>query len=218
MNKEISDFFNNNNYVVIRNFLTPELVSALYQYCKIKVSREDYRYTFNKNKYDPDWDGKWDDPQALNTYSVYADPMMDGLLELSKASIESYTGLDLLPQYSYWRFYQKNDILKRHIDRDSCEISVTMCIGYDVSDVDLEVYPNYNWPMFVKSPSGEELPIHLSPGDLIIYKGCEVEHWREEFIGKNHAQVFLHYNDCNGPLKQLYDGRDILGIPKHLLG
>ena len=58
------------------------------------------------------------------------------------------------------------------------------------------------------------LPIHLEPGDIIIYKGCEVDHWREKYEGLNHAQVFLHLNDQNGPYKNLYDGRPLLCVPK----
>jgi hypothetical protein len=55
----------------------------------------------------------------------------------------------------------------------------------------------------------------MKPGDMIIYRGCEVDHWREAFKGLNHAQMFMHYNDADGPYKGRYDGRPILGIPKH---
>jgi len=50
---------------------------------------------------------------------------------------------------------------------------------------------------------------------MLIYSGCELEHWREEFQGNICAQVFLHYNDMNGPFKtsNLYDKRPLLGIP-----
>jgi hypothetical protein len=58
-------------------------------------------------------------------------------------------------------------------------------------------------------------PVYMEPGDMIIYRGCDVDHWRERYKGLNHAQVFLHYNDKNGPFQELFDGRPILGIPKH---
>ena len=32
---------------------------------------------------------------------------------------------------------------------------------------------------------------------MLVYKGMILEHWREVFLGKNCAQVFLHYNDVN---------------------
>jgi len=51
---------------------------------------------------------------------------------------------------------------------------------------------------------------------MIIYRGCELEHWREPFWGKNHAQVFLHYNEKGGEYDFLYDGRPLLGMPGEL--
>jgi hypothetical protein len=140
---------------------------------------------------------------------------MDSLLDLSNLSINRFTGLELLPQYTYWRLYQKDNDLKKHIDRISCEVSMTVCLGFDVSNVNLEKYPNYQWPMWIKDLSGKEIPINMAPGDMIIYRGCEVEHWREKFKGLNQAQVFMHYNDANGPFKQIYDNRSMLGIPKN---
>jgi hypothetical protein len=119
--------------------------------------------------------------------------------------------------YSYWRLYQKDSILKRHLDRKSCEISTTLCLGYDISDVDQNVYPDFDWPMFIKDKNNNEIPIHLKPGDMLIYRGCEVEHWREPFIGTNHAQVFLHYNDANGENPIANDNRRCLGVPKNII-
>ena len=54
----------------------------------------------------------WSDPQAMNSYSTYGDFMMDSLLELSNESMESYTGIKLLPNYTYWRLYKKDDVLE----------------------------------------------------------------------------------------------------------
>ena len=40
----------------------------------------------------------------------------------------------------------------------------------------------------------------LEEGDAVLYKGCEVDHWREPYTeGTKLAQVFLHYVDANGP-------------------
>ena len=50
---------------------------------------------------------------------------------------------------------------------------------------------------------------------MLVYKGCEVEHWREAFSGVNCAQVFLHYNDASDPKAEQnkFDGRPFLGLP-----
>jgi len=56
------------------------------------------------------------------------------------------------------------------------------------------------------------LPISLSPGDALIYRGCDIEHWREEFVGLNNAQVFFHWNEKDGEFNKLYDDRPLMGI------
>jgi hypothetical protein len=93
-----------------------------------------------------------------------------------------------------------------------------VCLGYNNSNVSEDDYPNYNWPMWVEGPSGDAIPIQLNPGDAIIYRGCEVDHWRDSFKGLNHAQVFLHYSNTNGPFNISLDGRPMLGIPKEFQG
>ena len=51
---------------------------------------------------------------------------------------------------------------------------------------------------------------------MLVYSGCDLEHWREPFEGDTCAQVFLHYNDVDGPFgtQNKFDKRPLLGIPK----
>ena len=217
MSKDIQDYFKKNNYVVIRNFLDPNTAKLLYQYSLTKVQQVDFKIFYANNDYRPDWDGQFGDPQAPGSYSAYGDTLMDTLLLCSTEAIERYTDLELTPNYSYWRLYQKGEELKRHRDRHSCEISVTLCLGYNNSNLEGAMAHEYNWPMFVETDdpnTNYEAPIHLNPGDIMVYRGCIVDHWREKFKGLNQAQVFIHYNDKNGPYKEMFDGRPILGIPK----
>jgi hypothetical protein len=216
MSETAKEFFENNKYVVIRQFLNLETVTMLYHYCLIKTASVDYKYLNHRNIYHPEWDGRWDDLQVMHVYSMYGDPIMDSILSLSATAMSEHTGLDLLPNYTYWRLYETGSILEKHKDRDSCEISATICLGYNNSNVSSDEFPNYNWPMWVKTPDSE-VPVQLNPGDAIIYRGCDIEHWRDPFKGLNHAQVFLHYSDANGPFKNSLDGRPILGIPKYKL-
>jgi hypothetical protein len=44
--------------------------------------------------------------------------------------------------------------------------------------------------------------VDLEPGDMLVYSGCELEHWRNEFMGNMCGQVFLHYNHVNGPFAE----------------
>ena len=75
-----------------------------------------------------------------------------------------------------------------------------------------------DWPISL-DPTGEEgnkgISIKLNPGDMLIYRGERVEHWRESFNGYDCGQVFMHYNDKNGPFGEsnIFDLRPFLGLP-----
>lgn len=208
MRKEYIDFFKENKYVVVRNFLEQDKCLLLYEYVKSQAVRQSLKYTYNPDICHQDWDGTFLDSQTPGVYSQYGDPLFDSLLNLSNDNIISCTGLNLTPQYSYYRLYETESELKMHIDRDSCEISVTMCLGYNIDNLENK---SYNWTMYVNDKS-----INLNIGDILIYRGCEVKHGRDKFKGLNQAQVFLHYNDVDGPYNNKYDGREYLGIPKHI--
>ena len=195
-----------NNYKVIQQAITKELANFIYSYflMKRKVARKMYdeRYISQSN-YDY---GVWNDEQIPETYSHYADIAMETLLQNLQPKMEEETGLKLTPTYSYARIYKKGDILKRHKDRYSCEVSTTLNLGGD------------DWPIYLE-PSGETdkegVKVDMQPGDMLVYKGCDVEHWREEFTGENCGQVFLHYNDASDPKAEenKYDTRPFLGLP-----
>jgi hypothetical protein len=216
--QQMQAFFKEKKYLVIREFLSKDVANLFYNYCINRTIRADFMISHAKDQYSPEWDGQFGDPQIKsNSYIQYGDLLMDTLLLTSLQKLQLFSGVKLLPNYTYWRLYQQGDMLARHSDRESCEISTTLCLGYNVSNVDANVHPNYNWPMFVEDneiTDLEGLPIHLDPGDLILYRGCDVDHWRDEFIGLNHAQVFMHYTDADGPFQHYLDGRPIVGIPK----
>jgi hypothetical protein len=213
---DAAKYFEENHYVKITNFIKPEEASFLYDYVKLAANRcaylENSIINFDENVY-----GTFNDKQAPGDYSQYGDLVFDTLLARKLPEMEFLTGKKLIPTYSYHRLYTTNTELVRHIDRSSCEISTTLCLGYDISNIDLNEYPDFDWPMFVGPKNGEKgttgTAIHMKPGDMIIYRGCELEHWREPFIGKNHAQVFLHYNECGGKYNIINDGRPVLGLP-----
>ena len=194
------------NYKVIKQAISKELAQFVYEYFLMKrqVSRKffDDGYIVQRNY---DW-GVWNDEQVPDTYSHYADIVMETLLQRLQPKMEEETGLKLIPTYSYARIYKKGDVLKRHKDRYSCEVSTTLNIGGD------------EWPIYLE-PSGEEgkegVKIDMQPGDMLVYKGCDVEHWREAFEGDNCGQVFLHYNDASDEKAEQnkYDGRPFLGLP-----
>jgi hypothetical protein len=195
-----------NKYLVIKKAVSKELATFVYNYFLMK---RQVTQTLLQEKYiSPfahEW-GIWNDPQAPGTYSHYADIAMETLLLKLHPLMEKHTKLKLLPTYSYARIYKKGDVLERHKDRFSCEVSATMNLGGD------------KWPICLE-PSGKVgmkgLEIKLNPGDMLIYRGQDLEHWREKFSGKDCAQVFLHYNEIidNSSYNNIYDQRLHPGLP-----
>lgn len=142
--------------------------------------------------------------QVPDAHSAYADPLMESLLLYMQNIVENNTGLNIFPTYSYYRVYRNGDILKPHTDRESCEISVTSCFGYSYDD------EKYSWPIIIDNKK-----INMFPGDIVIYKGVELEHSRDSFMPQNdewHVQSFFHYVDAEGPYSEYkYDGRQHIG-------
>jgi hypothetical protein len=198
--------FQKNKYIVIKKAISPQLAKFVAQYFLLKrnVARRLFDERFI-SQFTEEW-GVWNDQQVLETYSHYADIAMETLLTWVQPVMEKHTGYKLSPTYSYARIYKKGDVLKRHKDRFSCEISTTLNLGGDA------------WPLYLE-PSGKEnmqgIKVDLKPGDMLIYSGCELEHWREAFQGKDCVQVFLHYNkaDSEKAKKNEFDNRPHLGLP-----
>ena len=198
--------FKKNKYIVMKKVISREVADFAFAYFLNK--RKVARFLFDQKYISPftDYWGVWNDDQIPNTYSHYADIVMETLLQKVQPLMEKYTGLKLSPTYSYARIYKKGDVLARHKDRFSCEISTTLNLGGE------------QWPIYLE-PSGREgqagIKVDLEPGDMLIYSGCDLEHWREEFRGNNCAQVFLHYNKKGSKLakENEFDKRPFLGLP-----
>jgi|TARA_E500000318_G_C3546850_1_gene207091 hypothetical protein len=174
----------NKKYLILKNFLSEEMRSLLEKHCKIAHKN-------NKDQFAPPLITPGDS-------GFYADPIMEALLIQKGPELEKKIGVELLPTYSYWRMYTKYSYLTKHSDRPSCEYSVSVFIGSDNT---------VQWPFIA---DGQK--INIDPGDAIFYKGREIKHWREEFLGDYQAQVFLHYVGKNGPCADyVLDKRMMLG-------
>jgi hypothetical protein len=200
--------FKKNKYTVIRQAISKDLASFIANYFSMQKQVYD---TCKASRYFSPFENilgyyEGENEQIPNTYSAYGNIAMETLLLKCQPGMEKATGLKLYPAYTYARIYKKGDELKRHKDRFSCEISTTMNLGGD------------DWPIYLE-PSGEVgkkgIKVDLKPGDMLVYSGCELEHWREKFKGKECIQVFLHYNNrkTRGSRDNMFDKRPHLGLP-----
>ena len=205
--------FKKNNYVVIRKAITKDLAAFLANYFFIKKqvynTCSSARYISPFERFLGYYESEKD--QIPGAYASYGDIAMETLMLKCQSIMEKTTELKLYPAYTYARIYEKGHELKRHKDRFSCEISTTMNLGGD------------NWPIYLE-PSGlnskKGVKINLKQGDMLVYKGCELEHWREKFKGDECIQVFLHYNNSRTPgsKKNMFDQRPHLGLPDWFKG
>jgi hypothetical protein len=169
----IAQQFARNRYHIVRAIVPDATRNALYEYA-LEEARS----------------GKTKSDQFIpNTPAVYASTPTDELLESLLPVVERLAGVALFPTYSYFRVYKNGDVLPPHVDRPSCEISLSVSLGFEAATP---------WPFFVEGPNGV-CRAELFPGDALLYRGCECKHWRERFEGHHAAQVFLHYVAKDGP-------------------
>lgn len=189
----VADYFEKNRYVYLSNVLSKDDCEQLTKYM---------------------WDMKEknqlvQDEQCPLSYSIYGSEIFDGILDKLCEPLSNQLGVELLPAYTYARLYQPGEELVRHKDRESCEISGTMTLGFDPG--------SGIWPIYFgrNDEDTNGMQFEIGTGDLVMYRGNELYHWRPKYKGKWQVQVFFHYVDKNGPHKSFaFDGRKQLGVDK----
>lgn len=160
---------------VIKNIIQESELSLIYEYCKQKA-KEPYEH----------------DPAHPNTPSYYNDAMIKVIHKRLGNKIAYEFDVDLWPTYCFLRMYNNGDILHEHTDRPSCEYSATLHIGHG----------GEGWGIILKDENLTHT-VFLNSGDMLLYKGCELPHWRDEYTGGyRYAQIFLHYVNKDGPNKE----------------
>lgn len=149
-------------------------------------------------------------PDGFTTHTTYEvhslrSNILRGLSFGLTPMMREISGIDLLPSYSYFRIYRRDDRLNVHLDRQACEHSISLTLGY--SD-DIE------WPLEIGSTKSTAKNATRTPdfggaayevmvsgiGDAIAYKGCEHYHGRMmPNPNRWSAHVFLHWVDPDGP-------------------
>jgi len=164
--------FHNKGYKIIKGLISKGESKKLLLYCQKRKG---------------DNDAILNDKQAIKSPSFYNDKVFKKLHKNLLSKIEKESKLKLFKTYTYWRMYKKGIILKAHTDRVACEVSITLDIGGD------------KWGLYIMDRNENPKKVILNAGDALLYRGCELSHWRPKFKGDNHAQIFFHYVDQNGP-------------------
>jgi hypothetical protein len=191
--------FKDNLYEVVRGAISEDLLVHLdtefelvkkIQYLIGGQSEED-KFMFGDN-------------QVTNSFAHYSAFCFEALSLQLQPLMEEVTGVSLHPTYTYARIYYKGATMAEHIDRPSCEYSTTINISIDPEP----------WEIWFEDLNKRRFPILLYPGDLIVYKGDVLNHWRDEYKGERQTQAFLHYVDKNGKYQDYkFDKRPYIGLP-----
>jgi hypothetical protein len=182
MNKSYKDIFYSNNYLILNNFIESKRAEELYKQFKEDVKTNPQFFLV--------------DDQCPLSFSIYNyKPFLNILCEKIK-DVSDVMEESMLPTYTYARIYKNNEILEKHVDRPSCEISITLHLGGD-----------HEWPIWMTKPNGEEVSIELKPGQAVMYNGVVSTHWRDKFKGFEYGQVFLHYVRGEGIYWEHYGDR-----------
>lgn len=182
-----AEAFRTHKYCTLRHVIPPHALNLVFQATMLNREHEGYM--------------QWD--EKVNAWGRYCDAMSEALLIMVQQPLQRRLGMELLPCYSYLRCYTPESRLPRHVDRPSCEISVTLPIG--------QWQAGSQWPIWVAS-NGQDIAVDLQPGDILAYRGADVPHWREPLEKGVWVQVFLHYVDAHGAFTDYaLDRRERLG-------
>ena len=189
--------FNDTGYCVVKNALSPILCEFLSQYAR-------FRYQTSPNVLNSS------DPLE-GIHREYGNSVMELLLLNLRGTVEKYTGMNLWPTLSFYYTYRKGNLLKKHKDRDSCEVVACLCLGMD------EKYSkeHKSWSIYLEKDA-IETAVLLEPGDIVIFKGNKMNHWRQKFQGEWFVSAIFAYVAKDGDHTYLkYDQRKKIG-DKHI--
>lgn len=182
------------NPIFIDKFLPDDILNLIYSYCIMKYGK---KKVFDRS----DW-------QSKSLICETEEPLMDTLLDMSTSVIEHNVGKKLWPTYSFFRIYDRESDLFAHLDRNSCEYTVALCLGSDPKDKPYNIFlgekddtSDYKYYNRERELIGLRIENKFSmlPNNALIFKGMKKLHWREPCTHDHYITVFLHYVDQEGP-------------------
>jgi hypothetical protein len=201
--------FKTHGYQIIKSAISKDLCKLLAEEFRLvrnialatNKQNSEYKHPDSKEQNYP-----FADEMVNSSFSWYSPMCFEALSNsIMKEVVESVIQESVYPTYSYARIYCNGAEMKKHIDRSSSEFSVSCCI---------EVDPNFpNWYLGVETKDGTVIKVEQKPGDIIIYEGHKLPHWRDPYQGHEHINAFMFYVCANGDRSELkYDTRPALGM------
>lgn len=171
----IAEEFKKSGYAIVKNLVDKETIARLYEYTLQNMPN-----------------GNLKDEQALGSPSFYQDKEMVALHQRLHPKLEELLQLKLFTTFCYYRTYRTGAILRMHKDRRACEISISVNIGQKGN----------LWDLWLMDQEENARNFALEPGDGLIYRGCQLNHWRGKLVEADLvSQAILSFVDRHGPNK-----------------
>jgi hypothetical protein len=210
--KETKDFYDN-RFVVLRNFIPKDIINMTLDTWKTIEANPNYKDAFFHREIETTNNS----PKSSlgKSEGCYKFPPAVALHRWLRDNLRDVIDIELVETYSYTRTYDRGAYLKSHTDRPSCEISATICLDYKSDD-------NTPWKIWVQNdrnyiddavhdqPSLFEISqkpvigkregcvaVSLEVGDVLLYQGPNIPHWRDTFLGDYSSHMFLHFINAN---------------------
>ncbi|MGB6478576.1 MAG: hypothetical protein WBF15_05755 [Candidatus Sulfotelmatobacter sp.] len=178
-----SQQFRERGYVPLVNLIHPFNLAALRRY---------YRHAVRRGAI------SLGDVQSPRRYAVHNDSVARFFHHQIANAVSAVVGEAIKPSYVYLASYLSGADLKKHIDREQCEFSVTLCLDFS-PEPELAT----SWPIRLDTAEGT-VTVYQALGDGLVYRGTKVPHYRDVLAeGHTSTSIFFHYvpADFSGPLE-----------------
>jgi hypothetical protein len=170
-------------YAILRELIHPFHIGALRRY---------YRRLIREGEF------QLGDTQSLRRYVAYNESVARFYHQQLAGTVSCVVGVPVKPSYVYVASYQSGAELPRHIDREQCEYTITLCVDHSPEPVNESA-----WPIYLETGEGT-VAVFQGIGDALLFKGRQLPHYRNTLpVGFTSTSIFFHYvrEDFTGPLQ-----------------
>jgi hypothetical protein len=189
------EHFSKYGYAIVRNIISPELAKFIAD--EFTMVRDVYHHLQNVPVEDTT---RFGDRQIKHSFSYYAPLCFEILFPRVTPKCEEILNKKLIPSFSYARILYEGAEMEKHVDRASATISTTITFEIDKDPYDI----------WITDLEGNDVALKMYPGDMCLFDGGKLVHWRDTYTGKKHIQAQLHFANDEA---NRYDGRQMLGAP-----
>jgi hypothetical protein len=155
---ECSESIRTRGFAVVRDLFSPLFIALMRKYFREAEEAGNFRVDHKQVK--------------EKRFVLYNESVCRFAHRQAAALFRQVTNEVIIPSYTYLSAYCEGALLERHIDRPQCRWNGSLLVDNrpDVSLAD-------TWPIFLEI-DGKPEEVRLNPGDVVIYRGTEIPHWR----------------------------------------